>query len=267
MSYQNNPFVTNLVPLFNVANSASGSITSELAESIRNLEGLLDYTTQKLVINDITPYNTFLNTVNVIGDFNIQGQLRIFDIPIGPDSAGSNFNTGTQYNVSTGTTGLFMIDTQNTNLGLDNSNAFQFFANNIPSLIINSNGNTTVNTLTSQQIFQKSDENYLFNTSIIQSSLSTINEINGLQFSTIGSYSFGITAQELNTVIPNAVDSNSWSIDYSKIMPFMIQSIKELSANFNEFSTITGSNFNEFSTITGSQGSTISGLMLILDNL
>jgi hypothetical protein len=183
MSYQNNPFVTNIVPLFNVTNSAAGSTTNNFAESISNLETLLDYNSQTLVINTINPYDRFLNTIIMNGDINIQGQLSVYGIPIGPDSGGSNFNTGTHYNISTGTTVLYMIDTQDINLGTNNSNAFQFFANNIPSLIINSNGNTTVNTITSQQIFQKSDENYLFNTRTIPNSMSTLNEINGLQFS------------------------------------------------------------------------------------
>jgi hypothetical protein len=250
MSYQNNPFVTNIVPLFNVTSSAAGSTTNNFAESISNLETLLDYNSQTLVINTINPYDRFLNTIIMNGDINIQGQLSVYGIPIGPDSGGSNFNAGTHYNISTGTTGLYMIDTQDINLGTNNLNAFQFVANNIPSLIINSNGNTTVNTLTSQQIFQKSDENFLFNTRTIPNSMSTLNEIHGLQFSTVGSYSFGITAQQLNTVIPKAVDSDTWSIDYSKIIPLMVESIKELSVNLNDYSTIIGE-----------QGSTISGLM------
>lgn len=254
MSYlQANPFVTNIVPLFNVTSAASGPVAAtDFTVPIQNLQSLLDYNTQTLSINNINPYDTFTNAITINGDLSILGQLSINGTPLGPTSTGTNSFTGTSFTISTGTTGLFMIDTQNTALG-SNTNAFQFYANNIPSFRIDSNGNSFFNTITAQtnnaqrnnsveifseQIFQKSDQRNVSNISVLSNALNRIKQIEGFQYSTMGSYSFGIIAQQISSILPPAVDIGTWSIDYSKLFPLIIQSIKELSAQVNTLSTI-----------------------------
>lgn len=80
-----------------------------------------------------------------------------------------------------------------------------------------------------------SDVNYKTNIFTINSALEIVEQLNGVSFNWIdtGLKSNGIIAQELETIIPEAVSTDSTgkkTVEYAQIIPFLIQAIKELNA-------------------------------------
>jgi hypothetical protein len=235
MSYQqNNPYVTNLIPLFNVTTSPAGAAVSQnYSNSINQLQSLLNYSQQSLGITTIYPYGT---NVTIESDLYLNGQLIINGFPLGPDTTGSNFYTGNSFLISTGTTSLVLNNVNIKDITqssiVTSTIGIEFITNNIQALKFDGYANAYFNNdITCQQVFQLSDERLKENIQPMSNSLSTLLELNGVHYTMNNSYNSGFIAQQLHSVIPEAVNtknSEKWSVDYSQIIPLLVESVKEL---------------------------------------
>jgi len=134
MSYQPlNPYVTNIVPLYNVTSQASGP--SQIPVGLSNIQSLLNYTTKSLSINTINSY-TAGNNLKLSNNTDINGNLTVNSYFIGPDNTGISLNTCKRFIVSTPTTTVSI----NTKLGNNVVPNFNVYVNNINALSIDSEG-------------------------------------------------------------------------------------------------------------------------------
>jgi hypothetical protein len=100
--------------------------------------------------------------------------------------------------------------------------------------------NPSTGTLSSTIFDSLSDESVKDNISIISDSLSIINQLNGVEFTWKDNDkpSAGVIAQQLESVLPALVDTNSdtglKSVNYSGIIGYLIEGIKELNSEIVE---------------------------------
>ena len=76
-----------------------------------------------------------------------------------------------------------------------------------------------------------SDENYKTNVQPITNAVSTLNQIEGVEFEwkQTGKQSYGVIAQNLETILPNLVtDTDPKTVNYNGLIAFLINAIKEL---------------------------------------
>lgn len=111
MSYaSSNPFLLNIVPLFNVASNPTGTIdTITTSAELSNITNILNTNTNTLTIDKINPSINGFITLN--GDVRIEGNLTVNDYPFGPNNDGSNSVTGTCVNTYAGTNSLTLFNT------------------------------------------------------------------------------------------------------------------------------------------------------------
>jgi hypothetical protein len=92
-------------------------------------------------------------------------------------------------------------------------------------------------TLSATIISSLSDENYKNTIITISDATDTINKIDGVSFNwnDTGKKSFGVIAQRLEEVLPELVETidNKKTVNYSGLMGFMINAIKELNSEVN----------------------------------
>jgi hypothetical protein len=228
MSYlSGNPFVTNIVPLFNVANSASGSSNAVTNTEVTNLQSLLNYNTKKLSIDTITSFtpDTILQIDN---NLNINGQLYINEYFTGPNTAGANINTCTSFSISTS------ITTVNVNSIVDSVLVpnFNIYMNGSNVFSINPDGRASfLNDITVRGISVNSDVRYKSDIYPLTNSLSTLCEFKGVMYNIDNISTLGLIAQDANKIIPNIVNKTNpekWSVNYIQLIPVLIESIKEL---------------------------------------
>lgn len=273
----------NLVPLFDVANPSGGigTTTAGLSNAVAALQTMIDTTTHTISADGIQPYTTG-GTVTMTGLFDIVGDLTVNGVPIGADSTGTNFITGSNMFISTGSTGLVMSNTVSSN-----TPAIQFITNNqsvlsvdgigrviykgdgvssninrlwVSSSILHAdraaigfNGSSNLSTcfdvwggdayfnssiyvkhdVHCQNVYQVSDRRMKSNIEPITGALSTLCELKGVhyEFGAFQDPSVGFIAQEVHKVFPKAVNTNNsamWSVDYSKIIPLLVEAVKEL---------------------------------------
>jgi len=62
--------------------------------------------------------------------------------------------------------------------------------------------------------------------------ISTLTNLNGVHYNMNGTSTIGFVAQEVYKILPDIINTtnNNWSIDYSQIIPLLVESVKELSA-------------------------------------
>jgi hypothetical protein len=124
MSYQvTNPYLLNIVPIFNVADPTNGGL-SEVNASLAGLQTMVDPTTNTIYANTIQPFAGG-DTVTVDGNLNVTGSLTVGGTVFGADAGGSNFIYGTTVNISSGSTSILLSNTTSSN-----SSAIQFIAGN-----------------------------------------------------------------------------------------------------------------------------------------
>ncbi len=283
MSYlMSNPYVLNLVPLFDVANPNGGALTTdELTTQVQALTGMVNTSNYTIQTNGISAYTTG-NTVSMTGIFDVAGVLSVNGFPIGANVAGSNLLTGDPIFMSTGTTGLYMSNTTNVNC-----NAIQFYTSNTPVIQIDGGGRTVMtggagvssfnqvwvssailhadraainlggsNNMSTifdvwngdayfdasvyvnqdvhcQNLYQVSDKRMKTAVQPLQGALSTLCELKGVhyEFGSAKVPSIGFIAQDVYKVLPEAVNTSNpalWSVDYSKIIPLLVEAVKEL---------------------------------------
>lgn len=90
-----------------------------------------------------------------------------------------------------------------------------------------------------QNFLTESDRNLKENITPIENSLEKISKLNGVryQWKNNSSVDVGVIAQEVQEVLPEAVyklDNNFLSVSYDKLIPLLIESIKELKQQIEE---------------------------------
>lgn len=229
-----NPFLTNIIPLFNVTTSSAGpAVTTTSGNYLTQINGfssMLDYNTYTLTANTIQPATG--NQTTFSSNVYINGLLYMNGIQFGPDSSNNITMTGNLFSLSTGTTSLLLQDTRNSNV----SQGITFTTNNSNVLSFNRSGDATFSgSITCQNVYQLSDERLKNNIASILNPISTISKFNGVHYIMNGASTIGFIAQDIYSILPNIVNTtnNNWSIDYSQIIPLLVESIKELSKKVN----------------------------------
>jgi hypothetical protein len=109
------------------------------------------------------------------------------------------------------------------------NNSFSFQQNGSENASLDTNGN-----MTAQNFFSVSDQRYKKNISTINDAGNLLKQIRGVRFDWLkdGSHDIGVIAQEVFEVIPEAIVSSMngsmLTVAYNKIIPLLIETIKEL---------------------------------------
>ena len=109
------------------------------------------------------------------------------------------------------------------------NNSFSFQQNSVENASLDTNGN-----MTAQNFFSVSDQRFKKNISTITDAGSMLKQIRGVRFDwrKDGSSDIGVIAQEVFEVIPEAIVSSMngsmLTVAYNKIIPLLIETIKEL---------------------------------------
>jgi hypothetical protein len=205
MSYlSSNPYVLNLVPLFDVANP-TGTSASALSDALNNLTTTVDVASGSLFLSNINPVVTG-GLVTMNGNYNVAGTLGI-----------NGFATSSVMDVYAGDA---------------------YFDQ---SVYVNSNVHC-------QNLYQVSDERYKHSIHGVRGALSTVCEMQGVHYTMRGSDldnppTIGFIAQQLAEVLPEAVNKENpqcWSVDYTRVIPMLVEAVKELKGRVVELEAIIG---------------------------
>ncbi len=252
MSYlSSNPYVLNIVPLFNVADSAGGAATDATAAAVTSLQTMVDTTTKTIYANTFQPF-TNEQTVAMNGAFEVTGDLFVNGFSVGETASGVNTVTGsggvvistsnsTMEFLSSGvvygglpgtgfyiSTSVLLADRaaigKGTVSGL--STLFDVWGGDAyfdKSVFVNSN-------VYCQTLYQVSDERVKMDKVPITGALSTLMELQGMRYTLGGEPKLGFLAQDVARVVPEAVVEvgGQYKVDYSCLLPLVVEGIKEL---------------------------------------
>jgi hypothetical protein len=260
MSYMSsNPYILNIVPLFNVASSVEGGTTAQdITASLGQFSNYFNFNDNILYTDGIQPF-TDGGTITITGTVNVDGTLEVNGVPIGADTTtgtnslvGSNIviesSSGIMTFFSTGNVKYTPISTGTTNFQISSSIL------RADRAAIGTNGTSALSTIfdvwsgdayfdqnvgvrgdiTCQTLYQVSDERLKSNTRWMGGgALSTLMELRGVRYDMGGNAHIGFLAQEVDKVVPEAVSKQNpgaWMIDYSTFIPLIVEAIKELAS-------------------------------------
>jgi hypothetical protein len=86
-------------------------------------------------------------------------------------------------------------------------------------------------------LYQVSDRRVKSNITSVESALERVTQLNGVHYDINGKYSYGFIAQEVKEIIPEAVKvlpSGLLTLDYSQILPIVVEAIKELQLKISD---------------------------------
>jgi hypothetical protein len=211
MSYLgSNPYLLNLVPIFNVANSPTGALTAEsVAASIAALTAAVDTGTNTLSINTVQPATG--GTLSLLGIVDIVGALNVNGYALGANIDGTTQLIGDSIFISSssGAVSSILVEGQS------------YFQN---AMYVSSSVSATAFTTVS-------DERLKSGVRPLTGALSTLCQLEGVRYTMGGQQEIGFLAQQVLTVVPEAVRSTGdgyLGVDYSKIVPLLVEGIKEL---------------------------------------
>ncbi len=276
-----NPYLLNIVPIFNVADPSGGIGATDLTTAVQAVQSMIDTANHIVKTDIIEPYTTGA-TIQVAGNMNVVGALSVNGVELGVDANGSNFLYGSNFTVSTGTTGLVLSNTT-----VSSNSAISFIVGNSPVFSIDGLGralydgdgvSSNVNrfwvssailhadraaiglgglssmstffdvwngdayfdknihcasNIYCDTLFQFSDERLKSGIRPLTGALSTVCELRGVHYTMSGRPQVGFIAQEVQRVVPEAVsqaDSNTLAVDYSRIVPLLVEAVKELAS-------------------------------------
>ena len=252
-----NPYILNIVPLFNVADNAGGASGIDIPTTVSNLSNYFDTTTNTLSINGIQPYSS--DSVTITGNVNIVGALDINGIPIGADAlTGTNTVQGSNIILESAASYFSLTSDGNTKFyttATANPTTNYYISSSIfraDRAAIGTNGTSALSTIFDvwngnayfdrsvfvrsnvhcQNLYQVSDERLKSNTrGLGGGALSTLMELRGVRYDMGGNAHIGFLAQEVEKILPEAVLRESpgpLMIDYSTFIPLLVEAIKEL---------------------------------------
>jgi hypothetical protein len=275
-----NPYLLNIIPLFNVADPTNGIGTSATDVTVSNITTMVNTTNYTVAANGIQPYSG--GNIVMTGEIDIVGSLYVNGLPVGSNGGGVNTIVGTSVVLSTGTAGVTVYGTPtststsiafiaggSTAFELDSlgralykgdgvsSNVNRFWvsssifhtdraaialggSSNMSTLFDVWNGDAyfdksiyVKNDVHCTTLYQISDRRLKSNITSLTGALSTVCELQGVHYDMGGKRSMGFIAQEVAEVVPQAVTTMSgglMAVDYSKLMPIVVEAIKELAA-------------------------------------
>jgi hypothetical protein len=211
MSYLgSNPYLLNLVPIFNVANSPTGALTTEsVAANLAALTAAVNTGTNTLSINTIQPATG--GSIAMIGQVDIVGALNVNGYFLGANVDGTTQLVGSNIFISSsaGTVSSILVEGQS------------YFQNAVyVSSSVSATAFTTV-----------SDERLKSGIQPLTGALSTLCALEGVRYTMGGRQEIGFVAQQVAGVVPEAVRPTGdgyLGVDYSKIVPLLVEAIKEL---------------------------------------
>ena len=171
-----NPYLLNLIPIFNVADPTNSTTDTVLNDILSNLQTAVNTTTHTIQSDVLEPF-TDGAAIQVNGNLNVNGNLDV----VGDVTMGNNL--------------------------------------------------TVTQDITCQTLYQLSDMRFKSNIKPVSSALSTICQLQGVHYTIDGKPSLGFVAQEVASVVPEAVgktEEGYMTIDYSKIVPILVEAVKEL---------------------------------------
>ena len=212
MSYLgSNPYLLNLVPIFNVANSPTGALTAEsVATSIAALTAAVDTGTNTLSINTIQPATG--GSLNLLGIVDIVGALNVNGYALGANTDGTTQLLGDSIFISSSSGAVV------SSILVEGSSYFT------DAIYVSSSVSATAFTTIS-------DERLKAGIRPLTGALSTLCQLEGVRYTMGGQQEIGFLAQQVAGVVPEAVKSTGdgyLGVDYSKIVPLLVESVKEL---------------------------------------
>lgn len=211
MSYLgSNPYLLNLVPIFNVANSPTGALSAEsIATILADLTAAVDTGTNTLSINTIQPASG--GTISMLGIVDIVGALNVNGYALGANTDGTTQLIGSNIFVSSssGTVSSILVEGQS------------YFQN---AMYVSSSVSATAFTTVS-------DERLKSSVRPLTGALSTLCQLEGVRYTMGGQEEIGFLAQQVAGVVPEAVRSTGdgyLGVDYSKLVPLLVEAVKEL---------------------------------------
>ena len=212
MSYLgSNPYLLNLVPIFNVANSPTGALTAEsVAASLAALATAVDTGTNTLSINTIQPATG--GTLSLLGIVDIVGALNVNGYALGANTDGTTQLIGDSIFISSSSGAVV------SSIIVEGSSYFQ------NAMYVSSSVSATAFTTVS-------DERLKSGVRPLTGALSTLCQLEGVRYTMGGQQEIGFLAQQVAGVVPEAVRPTGdgyLGVDYSRIVPLLVEGIKEL---------------------------------------
>lgn len=253
MAYLNsNNYLLNIIPLFNVADTGAGDgiDTAQLATNVSNVQQMVNYTTKTLAADVFTPF-TGGTTVSLQGDFAVTGSFSINGNSLG-NVGGNTVLSNASVSLISGTNSLALTSATTSTL-----NAMTMSVNTEPVIHVTGSGQVAIGTnrlstlstlfdvygdmyaqelhvssyIHCVQVFQSSDERIKSNVRPLEgSALDKVCALQGLEYVIGGRPSLGLLAQDVQRIVPSAVDESRGQlyVDYSQLIPLLIEAIKEL---------------------------------------
>jgi len=246
------PFVLNIVDLQNTVTSASGlNPVTTLSNTVAQLQEMLIYDEKRLAVNTISKYNQ--SPIQVVDAMNFGGAVTINGASVGGTSTTQFSQTGSIGNVSSFT------NYYNT-LGAGSAITFQVGSPAAYPLTISGTGTTTIagglsitgagapgvgyyltcldtaGTAEWAPPGSVSDARWKMDIQPIHNYRTILHGLRGVRFRWIGTgeEDVGVIAQEVAAVLPEAVvvpnAGGPNRVEYHKIIPVLIESIKGLEA-------------------------------------
>lgn len=265
MSYLSaNPYLLNIIPIFNVADPNNGNGMESIAASLSNLGAFIDPTSQTLSINAIQPYDGSA-TVTMTGNIEIVGALTVNGVPVGASEAGPTVVDGNSAAVSSVAVSLIANDISA--LEIDGLGRALYKGDGASSNInrlwvsssilhadraaINLGGSSNMstlfdvwggdayfdnnvhvkNTVYCTSVVQFSDRGLKDNIRPLTGALSTLSQLQGVHYTMEGKPTVGFIAQEVRDVLPDAVveaPNGRLAVDYTRVIPLLVEAVKEL---------------------------------------
>jgi hypothetical protein len=112
-----NPYLLNIIPLFNVADPNNGADTAAIATVFSNVQTMIDLTTYTVLCSNIQPYGD-ATSVTMTGNLNVVGELTVNGTTIGTNTSGLNFITGDTVYLSTSGASLGLYSSNSSNVAV-----------------------------------------------------------------------------------------------------------------------------------------------------
>ena len=136
----------------------------------------------------------------------------------------------------------------------DGSHGLRFYTAGVDDMLLTDNGTLHVDGDIVAYSTSVSDERFKENIEIISNALKSISKIDGVKynFKKDGREAIGVIAQQVEKVVPSAVQTRTTSLDedwdgkeyktveYSQLIALLIEAIKELKADTEELRAMIG---------------------------
>jgi len=231
--------VLNIVELQNVVTSASGvSPISYLSNQVANIGEMVDYEKKQINVNAISNFS--------ISPIQLYSALNLCNVSLsynGDIFAGSDAISTGSVSESLGTPSTGYLS-----LGFSTGTGLAFVQGSASTFVIGTDSNVTFSgTVTAAGFVTASDGRLKRNTYPITNYETILSAVDGVRFewAETNKSDVGVVAQSLMEVLPEAVVKGSdgyYKVDYFKIIPVLIQSVKSL----QERVSLLERGFNQF---------------------